>query len=141
MAVEIRVLGPADAPLLLHHVADEVFDHPVDPALADEFLNDPRHALCVAIDDGVVVGMASGVRYVHPDKPSELWINEVGVAPTHQRRGLAKAILAELLAHAKREGCHEAWVLTDDDNTAARALYTAAGGDAGSPQRMITFRL
>ena len=141
MSVEIRVLGPQDAPLLLGRVAEGVFDHAVDPALTHEFLNDPRHALCVAIDDGVVVGMASGVRYVHPDKPSELWINEVGVAPTHQRRGLAKAILAELLAHARREGCREAWVLTDDDNTAARALYTSAGGDAGSSQRMITFRL
>jgi hypothetical protein len=35
----------------------------------------------------------------------------------------------------------EAWVLTDDDNVAARALYRSAGGDEGSAQRMITFRL
>jgi ribosomal protein S18 acetylase RimI-like enzyme len=141
MSAEVRVLGPADADLLLSRVAEGVFDHEVDAKLAAEFLSDPRHSLCVAIDDGVVVGMASGVRYVHPDKPSELWINEVGVAPSHQRRGLAKAILSELLAHARREGCHEAWVLTDDDNAAARALYAAAGGDDGSSQRMITFRL
>jgi len=141
MSVEVRVLGPADAELLLGHVAEDVFDGPVVPRLAHEFLNDPRHALCVAIDEGVVVGMASGVRYVHPDKPSEFWINEAGVAPTHQRRGLAKAIVTELLAHARREGCHEAWVLTDDDNTAALALYASAGGDGGSNQRMISFRL
>ena len=141
MSVEIRVLGPADAALLQGHVADDVFDHAVDPQLAQEFLNDPRHSLCVAIDDGVVVGMASGVRYVHPDKPSELWINEVGVAPTHQRRGLAKAILAELLAHAKREGCHEAWVQTDADNAAARALYAAAGGEETLGLVMVTFPL
>jgi aminoglycoside 6'-N-acetyltransferase I len=140
MTIEVRILGPADAPLL-ERIADGVFDDPVQPALTQEFLNDARHALCVAIVDGVIVGMASGVRYVHPDKPSEFWINEVGVAETHQRRGLAKAMLAELLAHARREGCHEAWVLTDDDNVAARALYASAGGDAGSPQHMITFRL
>jgi aminoglycoside 6'-N-acetyltransferase I len=138
--VEVRVLGPADAKLL-ENVAEGVFDDPVIPAIAAEFLNDPRHALCVAIVDGVVAGMASGVRYVHPDKPSEFWINEVGVAPAFQGQGLGKQIMTELLAHAKREGCREAWVLTDDDNVAARALYRAAGGDAGSPQLMITFRL
>ncbi len=141
MSVEIRVLGPEDAGLLLQHAADGVFDHEVDPKLTNEFLADPRHAICVAIDDGVVVGMASAVRYVHPDKPSELWINEVGVAPTHQRRGLAKAILAELLAFAKREGCHEAWVQTDEANAAARALYRAAGGEETLGVLMVTFPL
>lgn len=140
MSVEIRVLGPADASVL-ERVAEGVFDNDVDPELAAEFLADPRHSLCVAIVDGVVTGMASGVRYVHPDKPSELWINEVGVAPAFHRQGLGKRIMAELLAHARREGCREAWVLTDDDNAAARALYRSAGGDDGSPQRMITFRL
>jgi aminoglycoside 6'-N-acetyltransferase I len=140
MTVEVRLLGPADASVL-ECVADGVFDHDVDPTLAAEFLADPRHCLCVAIVDGVVAGMASGVRYVHPDKPSELWINEVGVAPAFHRQGLGKRIMAELLAHARREGCREAWVLTDDDNSAARALYRAAGGDDGSAQRMITFRL
>lgn len=134
------MLTAADAPLF-EHIAEGVFDYPVQPALVAEFLADPRHALSVAIADGMIVGMASGVRYIHPDKPSELWVNEVGVAPAYQRRGFARRILDALLAHAKREGCGEAWVLTDDDNVAARALYRAAGGDDGSPQRMITFRL
>lgn len=138
--VEVRVLGPADA-AVLERVADGVFDNDVDPKLTAEFLNDPRHALCVAIVDGVVAGMASGVRYVHPDKPSEFWVNEVGVAPAFHRQGLGKRIMTELLAHARRQGCREAWVLTDDDNTAARALYGSAGGDDGSAQRMITVHL
>jgi aminoglycoside 6'-N-acetyltransferase I len=141
MPVEVRLLGPDDAALLLHHVADGVFDDPLDAKLTAEFLNDPRHALCVAIDDGTVVGMATGVRYVHPDKPSELWINEVGVAPTHQGRGLAKAILAELLAHARRQGCREAWVQTDEANAAARALYRSAGGEETLGVLMVTFPL
>ena len=87
-SAEVRVLTLADAPLL-SRVADGVFDYEVQPALTEEFLADPRHSLAVAIADGLIVGMASGVRYVHPDKPSELWINEVGVSPDYQRRGLA----------------------------------------------------
>jgi ribosomal protein S18 acetylase RimI-like enzyme len=140
MSLEIKVLTGADA-ALLQRVADEVFDNPVDPKLTAEFLADPRHALCVAVDDGTIVGFASGVRYVHPDKPSEFWINEVAVAPPHQRRGLAKAIVVELLAFAKSEGCGEAWVLTDEDNGPARALYAAAGGEESLGVVMVTFPL
>jgi len=45
--------------------------------------DDPRHHLVVAVEH-VVVGFCSAVDYIQPDKPPELWINEVGVAPTPQ---------------------------------------------------------
>jgi GNAT superfamily N-acetyltransferase len=96
--------------------------------LARAFLADPRHHIAVAIDDGAVVGFASAVHYIHPDKPAELWINEVAVAPTHRKRGLAKRIVEQALAHGRGLGCKVAWVLTDTDNRAALALYAAAGG-------------
>ena len=76
----IRILGPGDA-AVLDHVAEGVFDNAVDPRWTAEFLADSRHHLAVAVDDGQVVGMASAVHYVHPDKPPELWINEVRVGP------------------------------------------------------------
>jgi aminoglycoside 6'-N-acetyltransferase I len=139
-SAEVRVLTPADAPLFAH-IADGVFDYAVQERLVAEFLADPRHSLSVAIADGLIVGMASGFRYVHPDKPSELWINEVGVAPDYQRRGLAKRIVAELLAEGRRQGCREAWVLTDFDNEAARATYRSTGGVESGPQLMVTFPL
>jgi ribosomal protein S18 acetylase RimI-like enzyme len=89
-----------------------------------EFLSDPRHHLVAAIDHGAVVGFASAVHYVHPDKRSpEMWINEVGVATTHRGRGVAKAILQRLLDVAREDGCVEAWLLTDRTNEAALRLY------------------
>ena len=85
---------------------------------------------------------ASGVHYVHPDKPSEMWINEVGVAPSHQGRGIGKAIMRTLLQHAKDLGCREAWVLTDRSNPAAMGLYASTGGEeAVRHQVMFTFFL
>lgn len=131
MTIDIRVLRSGDDEVLAN-VAPEVFDNPVDPALAREFLDDPRHHICVAVDDGQVVGFASGVHYLHPDKPAELWINEVGVAPSHQRRGLAAAVVKGLLEVGRGVGCREAWVLTDVGNTAARALYRSLGGREGA---------
>jgi ribosomal protein S18 acetylase RimI-like enzyme len=138
---EIRVLGPDDEAVLTR-VAPGVFDHDVDPVLSDEFLRDPRHHLAVALESGTVVGFASGVHYVHPDKPAELWINEVGVAPTHQRQGLGRKLLQALFARGRELGCREAWVLTSPANGAAVRLYEAVGGvDMVDPPVMFTFRL
>jgi aminoglycoside 6'-N-acetyltransferase I len=57
---------------ILGSVAEDVFDNLVRMDLAVEFLSDPRHHIAVALDGGVVVGMASAVHYVHPDKPAQL---------------------------------------------------------------------
>jgi aminoglycoside 6'-N-acetyltransferase I len=131
-ALEIRVLGRGEA-AVLDRVAEEVFDNPIDPRWTAEFFADPRHHLAVAIDAGTVVGMASGVHYVHPDKPPELWINEVGVTESHRFQGVGRRLLEALLAHARKLGCHEAWVLTEVENMAARRLYARAGGIEARP--------
>ncbi len=140
-SVEIRILGPGEESLLTY-LADGVFDDPIDVSARGEFLRDPRHHLCVALDGTRVVGFATAVHYVHPDKARpELWINEVGVAPTHQRMGVGKKLLACLMRRAIELGCSEAWVLTDRSNPAAMRLYAAAGGVDAKDQVMFTFRL
>lgn len=139
--VEIRILGPGDEAVLTQ-VAPGVFDHEVDPGLSGEFLHDPRHHLAVAIEGDLVVGFASAVHYIHPDKPPELWINEVGVAPSHQRRGLGQQLLRAILGLGATLGCGEAWVLTSPANRGAMGLYAAVGGRRLSePPAMFTFRL
>lgn len=112
MAIEIKVLQPRDDQVLMN-VAAEVFDNPIDPELTREFLEDPRHHIAVAIDHGLVVGFASGVHYVHPDKPPELWVNEVAIAPAHRRSGLGKSVLRALFEVGRAHKCKAAWVLTD----------------------------
>jgi aminoglycoside 6'-N-acetyltransferase I len=127
MTLTIRILTPDDDAILTR-VAPEVFDNPVDPALTREFLSDPRHHLAVALDGDRVVGMASALHYVHPDKPPELWINELGVDPAYQRRGAGKRLLEALFDRGRSLGCGEAWVLTDRENLPALALYGSLGG-------------
>ena len=139
---EIKLLGPNDFEYL-SNIAANVFDDPIVPSSAQEFLRDPRHRLVVAIDNDVVVGFVSSVIYVHPDKTApELWINEVGVAPTHHRQGLGKLLMQRTLEEAKRAGCTEAWVLTDRGNLAAMALYKSSGGMEDEPDAtMFTFKV
>ena len=139
VGVSIRVLGPSDADVL-NDVAPDVFDQAVDPRWSAAFFADPRHHLAVALIGAQVVGMASAVHYVHPDKPPELWINEVGVSLLHRRQGIGKRLMAALLAHGRTLGCTEAWLGTEPDNVAARRLYAAAGGSE-EPMVYVTFKL
>ena len=140
--IEIKLLGPAHL-RILDNVAENVFDDPIVESSAREFLGDPRHRLVVALDEDTVVGFVSAVIYVHPDKPApELWINEIGVAPTHQRHGIGKSLIQAILEEAKRSGCSEAWVLTERINLPAMAMYRSAGGEETLPDpTMFTFRL
>jgi ribosomal protein S18 acetylase RimI-like enzyme len=77
-----------------------------------------------------------------PGQPAELWINEVGVAPTHLRRSLAQTLLRLLFDCGRALGGGQAWVLTDRDNAAAMRLYASAGGDPGEREHvMCEFKL
>ncbi|MGD2069413.1 MAG: GNAT family N-acetyltransferase [Gemmatimonadota bacterium] len=113
---------------VLERVEPGVFDRPLDPRWTAVFLQDPRHHLAVAVVEGVVVGIASGVDYVHPDKPPELWVNEIAVAPGHRGAGLGRRLLERLLDHGRTLGCRSAWVVTEEGNAPARALFRSAGG-------------
>ena len=138
--VVIKLLTSGDASVL-DRVAPEVFDNPVDSTLTREFLEDSRHHLAVALDGETVVGMASALHYLHPDKPPELWINEVGVSPVYQNRGIGRELLRALFVHGKTLGCVEAWVGTERANSAARRMYAAAGGEEDDRHLIISFDL
>ncbi len=142
MAIETKILRPSDV-AVLQHLAEGVFADPLDPQATREFLNDPRHHLAVAIVDGLVVGFASAVHYIHPDKRfPEMWINEVNVASDYRRRGLGKAVVGALLKLAREMNCTEAWVLTDKPNTPAIKLYSSLDGiEATNDGAMFTFFL
>ena len=137
----VRMLGEGDIGTL-ERVAPGVFDYPVNRSCAEAFLADPHLHIVVAIADNQIVGFASAVDYIHPDKPPEMWINEVGVAPDCRNAGVGTDVLKAMLGQAQAIGCNEAWVLTDSENAAAIALYESAGGqEERSGQRMFVFAL
>jgi aminoglycoside 6'-N-acetyltransferase I len=141
--VEIRQIQPGDAGLFAR-IADEVFDAPVDPARLAAYLAAPGHLMFVALHDGVIVGQTAAVVHRHPDKPTELYIDEVGVAAGWRRQGIARRMLAVALDHGKTSGCEEAWVGTEPDNLPARRLYEQrrrAGDGEAEEFAMYVFRL
>jgi aminoglycoside 6'-N-acetyltransferase I len=137
MSPIIRLLGLGDASVL-DNVAPNVFDNAIDPRWTAEFLSDPRHHLAVAIDEGRVVGMASAIHNVHPDRAPHLWISEIAVAPPYQGQGIGRRLMERLLERGRELGCRAAEVGTERSNTAARRLYAAVGG-VESPEDCVEF--
>ena len=127
--VEIRRVRAADA-RLFDRVADGVFDEPVSPSRLAAYLEAPGHLMLVALRDGEIVAQVAAVIHRHPDKLTELYIDEVGVAPKLQRRGIARRMLDEMLGIGRTLGCEEAWVGTEHHNLPAKGLYERRGGVA-----------
>jgi len=119
---EIVRLSPDNAELL-HRVADDVFDEPVRADRLAAYLAEPGHIMLVALSGGIVVGQCAAVLHRHPDKVTELYIDEVGVTPALQRKGIGRALVERMLAIGRELGCGEAWVGTEPDNLPARGLY------------------
>ena len=122
MTIEIVPIN-VDSTRLLDVLAPEVFDNPIDPLQLKAFLEDPRHVMFVAVDEELVVGMASAVEYFHPDKQPQLWINEVGVASAYRRQGIGRRMVQALLDEADGRGCVFAWLGTDIANKPAQACF------------------
>lgn len=129
MVTEIRRVRPVDEPILAN-VAPDVFDGPIVPDRLAAFVSDPSHCLVVAIDGDLVVGQAAAIVHRHPDLPSELYVDNLGVTPSHRREGVGRRLLDALLAWGGEQGCEEAWVGTEHDNEPARALYASYSAEA-----------
>ena len=139
---EVRVLGPDDG-AVLQRVALGVFDNDIDPAATAQFLTEPRNHMVIAVEEGEVIGFASAMDYIHPDKPLPmLFVNEVGVGDAHRRRGIGRELVKVMLRRAADLGIQEAWVATESNNLPARRLYEATGGvEADDAVVMYTYRL
>ena len=120
--VEIRPVTSASLELL-GNVADEVFDEPVDPVRVARYAAAPGHFMLVALEGEQVIGQIAAVIHYHPDKPTELYIDELGVTPSSQRQGIGRSLLQAMLKIGREQGCEEVWVGTEPDNFPANRLY------------------
>lgn len=134
--MDIRALGPGDDAAVL--AAEHLFARSVDPGAAARFLAEPTHHLLVAYDDdGRAVGFVSGVETTHPDKGTEMFLYELDVDESTRRQGIGCALVEALAALARERGCYGMFVLTDDENVAARTTYGRAGGREASRSLML----
>jgi len=111
----------------LDSVADDVFDAAIEPSRLRAYVAEPSHILLIATSSDVVIGQVKGVVHRHPDRATELYVDDLGVDPAYQRRHIATRLLSELRAIGRAAGCEEIWVATEPDNEPARKLYESLG--------------
>lgn len=113
----------ADLPTALPATLDEWREAHVerDPAF------DPELWLLAVDADGAIVGMCLA-RGATPEAPEVGDIRDLGVLPTHRRRGVAMALLRTVFADFRSRGLTGAALEVDDVTLdGAVALYRAAG--------------
>lgn len=111
----------------LDRLAIDVFDGEPDRARVERYLAERNHALFVAIANREVVGQARGVLHFQPDLPTELYIDNLGVAPHFKRQGVATRLVRALIEWARAREADIVWVATEPDNEEARGFYASFG--------------
>jgi ribosomal protein S18 acetylase RimI-like enzyme len=140
MAFTLKRLSTGDSPVLAN-IGRDVFDEPIDRRRLSEYVGTPGHMMVVAIEEGIVIGQCAGVIHRHPDKATELYVDEVGTASTHRRQGIARAMLDELFRWGRERGCEEAWLGTELDNEPANALYRSYTPTEDEAMQFYVFKL
>jgi aminoglycoside 3-N-acetyltransferase I len=134
MVVRRLAPGDRDAARALLAVLAEVFEEegvPVGDAYLDRLLAREDLLVIAAHEDRRVIGGA--VAHLLPmtsREGAELMLYDIGVAPSHQRRGVGRAILDAVHAEAERLGADAIFVLADDEDAHALDFYRASGGRA-----------
>ena len=123
---------------------DAIFDKVMswDADQGKQFLAHPDTLLLVARWDGKACGFLSAYRLQRFDRRrAEVLLYEIGVQEPVQRRGAGRALVEEAKRWASDVGADELWVLTENDNAPARALYAATGGCEATSLTMFEYRV
>lgn len=131
----IRRLRPGDEDIL--RLLETAYERPI-PA-GGEILADERAHVLTAFDGDVPVGYA--LLYVLPriDGRWMVFLYDVGVAEPFRRRGVGRKLMEAATAVMREAGACKMFVLTDDGNEAAMALYASAGASRDADQVLWTW--
>lgn len=138
--ITIRVLGPDDVEVL-DRVRPGTFDEELNPVYSWAFLSTGVNAIVVAMDRGDVIGFASGTVILHPDKPRQFYISELGVHGDFEDQGIAERLMERLRNVAAERGCEEMWGVADTSNVTTQDLFKSLGGAESPGQIKYSFDL
>ncbi len=88
---------------LLYSVAADVFDEEIDVDFLSRYVREENHIMLVALHENTIIAQVLSIIHKHPDKPTELYVDDLGVAPEFQREGIATLMMKQLFA-LRKEG-------------------------------------
>jgi ribosomal protein S18 acetylase RimI-like enzyme len=134
--IEVFRLEPGDEHRVL--AAAFLFDIPPDAQHATVFLADPSSYLLLASIDGKPAGFIRAHELLTLEPPGrQMFLYEIGTEEAYRRRGVARALIEELLRYARERGCSEVFVLSNASSDAAMRLYESTGGVRENPDDVM----
>jgi GNAT superfamily N-acetyltransferase len=135
MTLRVRNAEPADRAIVHALLTAQLIEHDlpaesdrIDRGLDAAFRAGSAAWLLLAERDGKPVGVLLANQIVSVEKGGEsLWIEELYVIPEARRAGVARAILTHVLEEARRGGLRALDLEVVRTQSAALALYRAAG--------------
>ena len=112
---------------LVGALTDAFKDKSPSHAEASDLLTRDDVYVFAALDGGRLAGFALAYELPRIDGDTMLFFYEIGVRESDRRRGLGRALVAELLSVCRERGVAKMWVETDESNEAAMALYRSTG--------------
>ncbi len=135
--MQIRQAADADLDVILAIHNDAILnstalwtDATVDRAEREQWLADRTasgNPVLVAVDDGAVVGFASYAQWRARWGYRHTVEDSVYVASTHHGKGIGRALLVELIDHAKKAGHHVMLADIESGNAASIGLHKSLG--------------
>ena len=93
------------------------------------FFQDRNNIMLAAFVGKDLAGYAWAFVLTHPDRRRPaMFLYSLEVLRPFRRQGVGKAIIRKLKERARRNRCFEIFVLTEQKNRAAMALYRTTGG-------------
>ncbi|MDX2176026.1 MAG: GNAT family N-acetyltransferase [Candidatus Sumerlaeia bacterium] len=124
--MRILQIDSSNADLLDRHDPD-IFDEELSPARTLELAAAQGSLLLVASANGLVVGQCLAHLHQQADKPTELYLDNLGVSVAYRRRGIGRRLVRAAMAWGSARGAALVWVATEPDNVEALALYRSLG--------------
>ena len=87
-------------------------------------------AYVATLDDVVVGGLTAHTLPMTRSESAEIFLYDIAVDPSVQRRGIGRQLVASLVADAAAEGIDVVFVPADNDDTHALDFYRAIRGRA-----------
>jgi phosphinothricin acetyltransferase len=145
----IRLAHGADLPAINaiynHYVLHSTCTYQEDPSTAEDragwfAAHGPVHPITVAEVEGEVVGWGSLSRF-HPRSAYRRTVeNSVYVRHDLHRRGIGRALLADLIGRAEALGHHTIIAIIDAEQPASVAIHRAHGFDSVSRLKEVGFK-
>jgi aminoglycoside 3-N-acetyltransferase I len=117
--------------LFLFFQIDDKVENPTfasNEYLVNLLSRDDFYVIVALENETVIGGVTAHELAMYKEETTEIFLYEIGVEPTHRKKGVAKALIEFLKEICVAKGITYMFLGTEADNTPAIRLYETTGG-------------